>query len=139
MSWSTVFYALDWTKSTRSDTMFWSIFDHNSSTKSTRAVTQLCLGLIPDNLLVHNELSYKCLPICSWTRHSKALFYLFIYFIGYHIQQEINLLNYSIWLCNDYKNRSDIRQWNKSRKKNNIKIIIIKTGAKIYACLHVII
>ena len=24
-------------------------------------------------------------------------------------------------------------------EKNNIKIIIIKTGAKIYACLHVII
>ena len=47
-------------------------------------------------------------------------------------------LNYSIWLCNDYRNRIDIIQWNKSRK-NNIKIIIIKTRRKIYACLHVTI
>ena len=47
-------------------------------------------------------------------------FFLFIYlfyFIRYHIQQEFNLLSYSMWLCNDYNNRSDNIQWNKSRKK----------------------
>ena len=68
------------------------------------------------------------------------LFY-FIYFIRYHIQQEINLLNYSMWLCNDYNNRSDNRQWEIKVEKNKIKIkiIIIKTGTKLNACLHVII
>ena len=46
-----------------------------------------------------------------------GLFIYLFYFIRYHIQQEINLLNYSMWLCNDYNNRSDNIQWNKSRKK----------------------
>ena len=40
--------------------------------------------------------------------------HILFYFIGYHIQQEINILNYSMWLCNDYKNRINIRQWNKT-------------------------